>query len=150
MANEDHRKIPLPAVWLGGLGLLPFLLCSGGAIFTNGALKAFSQSALIGYGAVILSFLGGIHWGLAIHEDQHAGDKTLRQLVMSVLPALVAWPCLLLPPIAGCAVLAGAFIAMLIIDIEASKSGAAPSWYPRLRWPLSVVAAVLLVVGGYF
>ncbi len=92
------------------------------------------------YGAVILSFLGGIHWGLAIASNHGNGDLP-RRLFVSVAPSLVAWAGLLLPLRVGLLVLAAGFAAVLYVDVRATRAGEAPPWYPRLRGPLS--AAVL-------
>ena len=100
--------------------------------------------ALTAYGAVILSFLGGIQWGLAIA----AGGGNFRRLSVSILPALFAWGGLLLPPGTGALVIAAVFACVLLVDIKASRNQEAPSWYPKLRWPLTVVAASALLLGS--
>jgi hypothetical protein len=46
---------------------------------------------LVAYGAVIVSFLGGIHWG-APTDNAHDGERA-----WGVVPPLLAWPLLLLP-----------------------------------------------------
>ena len=49
---------------LGHLGLLPFV---GGAALVwvvNAEAQPYATLALAAYAAVIVSFLGGIHWGL--------------------------------------------------------------------------------------
>ena len=45
-------------------------------------------------------------------------------------------------------VLAGAFAAMLLVDLLASRSGQAPAWYPALRWPLTIAVAASLILGA--
>jgi hypothetical protein len=141
--------IPSCAAWLGGLGVLPFGLCALLAMRSDGVLNAVGLKALLGYGAVILSFLGGIHWGLAISPDSPERTPSFGRLLVSVLPALIAWPALILPPAIGFNLLAGAFVAMFFVDVHTSRTGLAPSWYPRLRLPLSCAAATSLVAGAY-
>ena len=141
--------IPSVAAWLGGLGVLPFGLCALLAMRPDGALNAVGLKALLGYGAVILSFLGGIHWGLAISPESLEKTPSFGRLSVSVLPALIAWPALLVPPALGFVLLAGAFIAMFFVDVHASRTGLAPSWYPRLRLSLSCAAATSLIAGAY-
>jgi len=41
---------------------------------------------LVGYGAVILAFMGAVHWGLAMVAESDSG--TTRWFVLSVMPAL--------------------------------------------------------------
>ena len=131
--------IPIPPVArvLGFAGLLPFAATAMAGFFP--AWPAPATPALIGYGAVILSFLGGIRWGMAMG----APDMGAR-LVVSVMPSLVGWLALLVPPAAGLILLATGFAAMLVVDLAVRE---APSWYPRLRLPLSVGAIACLLLG---
>jgi hypothetical protein len=142
-------QIPSCAAWLGGFGVLPFGLCALLAMRSDGAVNAVGLKALLGYGAVILSFLGRIHWGLAISPDSPGITPSFRRLSVSVLPALIAWPALLLPPAIGFILLAGAFIAMFLVDVQTARTGLAPPWYPKLRLPLSCAAATSMIAGAY-
>jgi len=148
--ETNHQTVPSSAFWLGWLGVIPFALCSLVSVFSNGALNASGVTALLTYGAIILSFLGGIHWGLAIHTDQSGKPNMLQRLVISVIPALLAWVSLMLAPAPGCVLLSCAFIAMLFVDVYASRAGLAPAWYARLRVPLSSAAAASLLVAAFF
>jgi Protein of unknown function (DUF3429) len=76
---------------LGWAGLLPF---AAGALAVAAAPEPWRETAaraLVAYGAVIVSFLGGIHWG-APTDARHDGAR-----VWGVVPSLLAWPLLLLP-----------------------------------------------------
>ena len=145
-ANSDASSVPSAAAWLGGLGIIPFVGLSLATPFASDALKAQLSFALMAYGAIILSFLGGIHWGLAIGGVPQSDNTLWRRIALSILPSLVAWAALLAPSSIGFLVLAAAFVAMLLVDIRASRVNEVPAWYPKLRWPLScgVVAALLL------
>ena len=53
-----------------------------------------ARFGLRAYGAVILSFLGGIQWGLAIRNSD--GNARTRQgltpiLTVSIVPSLIGW-----------------------------------------------------------
>jgi Protein of unknown function (DUF3429) len=75
---------------LGWSGLLPFV---GGALAVAVAPPAWHDTALralVAYGAVIVSFLGGIHWG----SPTGAAHDAAR--LWGVVPSLLAWPLLLL------------------------------------------------------
>ena len=109
----------------------------------------FAVHALVAYGAVILSFLGGVHWGLAIGSRSNADHQELRtRLVVSVIPSLAAWAALLVPEKTGLLVLATAMAAMLWVDIRATRAGQAPRWYPKLRIPLTCVVVAALLLGA--
>jgi hypothetical protein len=149
-ARNEAMSVPVAARWLGGLGLLPFICLALAGPLLNGALRERATFALAAYGATIVSFLGGIHWGLAMGG---AGgvltDRAMpRRLILSVVPALAAWSALLLSTPSCLFMLAAAIAAMLWIDVRTARAGDAPSWYPRLRWPLSCAAVAALMLGG--
>ena len=129
---------------LGYLGLLPFVAATVAVWFAPPVASQFASRALLTYGAVILTFLGAVHWGLAMESSQPGRD---RRLSLSVLPALVAWVALLLSPIIAFPVLVISFAVMNAADRQAAASGAAPSWYPSLRLPLSVIVVFCLGFG---
>lgn len=140
---KSLNEIPTPARWLGFGGLLPFGAAAvGGLMISDPVLHELSLRALLAYGAVILSFLGGVRWGLAIVPTASASLAT--SLAISVLPPLLGWAALLLPPAGGLFALAIGFAGMLILDTQLPQ---APCWYRRLRMPLSLGALGALVLG---
>ncbi len=145
MSPASSIAVPEAAIWLGVFGLLPFGGSALSAAFLGEPYGGWAIAALMAYGAVILSFLGGIHWGVAIASDPGNGALPGR-LMVSVAPSLVAWAGFLLPLRVGLLVLAAGFAVILYVDIRATRAGEMPSWYPRLRRPLSiaVIAALLL------
>jgi hypothetical protein len=103
----------------------------------------------VAYGAVILSVLGGVHWGLSIAAQSNADQPELQtRLILSVIPSLAAWVALLFPQNTGLLILAAAIAAMLWVDIRASRTGHAPQWYPKLRIPLTCVVVAALLFGA--
>ena len=143
-------RVPASAAWLGGLGALPFLGLAGAAAFLSGPHRLLASQALEAYGAVILSFLGGVHWGLAMgtHEGQTDSGKLAPRLLLSVVPSLVGWLAVLVGGSPGLAILAAGVAAMLFVDLRATRLGHAPPWYPKLRIPLSLVVIASLLVGA--
>jgi hypothetical protein len=144
---EHSASVPAAAAWLGGLGLVPFVALSIASVLFTGELRARSLFGLLAYGAVILSFLGGIHWGLAIAPAAARGDHSIdaRHLGVSVVPSLAGWLALLLRDHGGVAILAAAFTASLFVDIMSTRQGQSPAWYPRLRVPLTVIVVASLL-----
>ena len=148
--QRSGTKVPVAAAWLGGLGAVPFVALAGATVGLDGAARAVVGPALVAYGAAILSFLGGIHWGLAVEPAAALGGAALRtRLAGSVVPSLVGWAALLVPPTVGLPVLAAAFAAMLAVDLRAARIGAAPAWYPALRLPLSVTVVASLLLATF-
>lgn len=134
--------IPRAALWLGLAGLLPFAAAILAGALLAAPFHELAHRALIGYGAVILSFLGGVRWGVAMVVDSPA--ELFPRLGFSVLPALGGWTALLLPTAEGLMLLALGFALMLFAD---RRFTAAPGWYRRLRLPLSVGAICALMLG---
>jgi hypothetical protein len=140
---------PLPrlAAQLGYAGLLPFLAGAAMAWMPLHDLPLIAPHwPLLAYGAVILTFMGAIHWGLAMHTGKMTTGSR-NQLLLSAVPPLIAWLALALPPIAGYPVLGMGFLLMLFGDVKAVAHGQAPDWYPGLRGPLTFVALISLAVG---
>ena len=136
--------IPAPAAWLGAAGALPFLAAVVLVLAAGPETGAWAALAVRAYGAVILSFMGGIHWGLAMAQ----GGTSWARLGLAVLPALLGWMALLLPLPFGLPLLAAAFAVLLAGDLQAVRAGLAPGWYPRLRWPLSAVVILCLFIAA--
>jgi hypothetical protein len=146
---HPHTKVPVSAAWLGGLGALPFIGLASAMPFLTGGLRSLAADALVAYGATILSFLGGIHWGLAIAPQGGAGRAKLPpRLIVSVLPSLAAWAALLVADTIGLFILALAVAAMLWVDIRATRAGEAPPWYSTLRIPLTCIVVAALLLGA--
>lgn len=141
-----ESDIPAPAKWLGYLGVIPFIVIAAGGMAYPQIVTDQAAFALAAYGSIILSFLGGIHWGLAISAPVASGPLS-RRLIMSVVPALTGWVSLLLTASSALLMLAGAFLLMLIFDFLTAGRGETPDWYPRLRWPLTLAAVVSLILG---
>ena len=137
--------IPRSALGLGLTGLLPFW---GLAIFImvlDTPMKSYAIQAEITYGAVILSFLGGIHWGLAAMNERYANWVSLG---WGVTPPLIAWGALFLPPSLGLIVLVTGFLVAAIIDFRVFTSTIHNTWFGELRTVLSIgtITALLLTL----
>ncbi|AYG93950.1 DUF3429 domain-containing protein [Brevundimonas naejangsanensis] len=76
-------QAPRPAMILGWSGVLPFAVLTGALAFGLGDPDQVA-GALRLYGAVILSFMGGVHWGVATLRS----EARLSPYAVSVLPAL--------------------------------------------------------------
>lgn len=127
---------------LGLAGLLPFLGTLAAAWLAPPFWQVLAMQAFLVYGAVILSFLGGVHWGLALGGGVAAAARH-RRLAVAVLPSLVAWPALLIDARLGASCLAAGFLALRAYEAGPGASGL-PGHYRRLRTLLTLV-----VVAGH-
>ena len=93
MRETLNAKRPASTTWLGYGGLLPFV---GLAVLM--AIDAQRQElwsrALIAYGAVILSFVGALHWAFAMVLPGLSSTQRRNRWIWSTVPALLAWPAL--------------------------------------------------------
>jgi hypothetical protein len=143
-------KGSLAFAWrLGLLGLLPFFALAVAAVAGPGASQAIASRALLAYGATILSFLGGIYWGLAIARPALSPREARLFLGIGVMPQLLGWVALMAPAPSGHFLTAAALLALLGADRAAVRSGIAPAWFTHLRWPLSCAAGIAMVVGAF-
>ena len=140
---------PRTVALLGYGGLLPF-----GALalllVLDGARSALWWPPLLAYGAVILSFVGALHWGFAMALPGLASAQRQGLWVWSVVPALVAWPALLWAAPGAAVLLVAGFVAHYAHDrrLVAQTGAALPAWYLPLRTRLTLVASVCLLVGA--
>lgn len=130
------ERLPPGVRALTWAGVLPFVLALAVAIVWPN-WRDVAQTAFIGYGAVILSFLGGARWGRGF--DSCLGASRYAE---AVTPSLIGFAALLLAhqPFAALALLAAGFAIWLVIDLRD------PLWsreYKRLR--LGITAAVIVL-----
>jgi hypothetical protein len=139
--------IPRPALILGWLGVLPFAALALSTTVDGMMPRAAAADALVLYAAIILSFMGGAQWGLAMvtAAERPGGLTTGARLAVSVLPALAAFGLWFLPAPLALLGLAAMFVALLAYDIGSARAGAAPAWYPALR--IQLTGAVVLCLG---
>lgn len=139
----------MPGLWalrLGYAGLLPFV---GGAalVWLLGASQeqAFVAQALSAYAALIIAFLGGIHWGHVMKAGN--GGAAVLPLAWGVLPALLAWPALLMPAHAALVLHGLLLLACYAVDRRLYAQAGVPGWL-TLRFRLSAVAALSCFIGA--
>ncbi len=130
---------------LGFGGLVPFAGCA--AIMYSGSNSA-SIVALFAnavYGAVILSFVGAVHWGLTMRED-----RSPYWYVWSIIPAILGWLSIVLLDVnISLLALAIAFTLAWSVDRQASLQGLIPSWYMQMRHILTAGATISLLATAF-
>jgi len=148
-----NARLPSLALLLGAGGLVPFLACGLGSVTAGGAVPADrALLALVEYAAIILSFLGAVHWGMALVGSgtaERGGTESLR-LALGVLPALVGWAALLVSvaaaPAIALALLIAGFLATAVVEARAAGDGLVPAGYMRMRWGLTLVVVLVLAL----
>lgn len=127
------KRFELTANRLAWAGLIPFI-----ATVVLGAFNLWTGlllQAFLVYSAVILSFLGGIHWGLAMAGQL---ERPEGKLVLCMAPALAAWVVVaFVPELIALPVLAACYLLWLNYDLTQVTA----PWYERMRRPITFVVA---------
>jgi Protein of unknown function (DUF3429) len=143
-----EERIPTAALLLGLGGLIPFVVCAA-VIWTGASVPLIDDPAraILAYGALILSFLGGVRWGFALRMSDDGLQA--RAFVLAVAPAIAAWFLLLGPTLMGLAVLPVMLLLLGLADEQMPKVGA-PVWYRSLRRLLTAgaVLSCLAAIAG--
>jgi hypothetical protein len=128
-------------------GILPFIACAV-YVFFKDDIPFFQISAmdvLFAYGAIIASFIAGIHWGIYLFKD-----APLNLFIHSNVIALLAWISLLTPPLLNAGILIVCFGYLLAIDRSLFKAGIYDRWFYQLRLHAScaVIISLMLAIGA--
>lgn len=143
--SNGEKNIPLIALVLGLLGLIPFIspvlaLLIPYDPFDMG-MRAFHM-ILVTYAALIASFLGGVRWGNALEKPhRHTLDFTI-----SVIPSLIAWLALATPRPYDLVLLLAVFLMLGIGDVGLATRGHAPIWFGKLRVILTTGVTLSLLL----
>ncbi len=143
LSTRSSVVAPPRAVLIYGLlGVLPFVTPALAGMAWP-ALKPAMLTILTLYAALILSFLGGARWGLAVGTA--APSPAIVSLAM--LPTLAGLAILLVAnDRLTCLGLAAALLVQWLWDVTATDL---PSWYGRLRTILTAGAVAGLMAGAF-
>jgi len=156
------KEVPEPMMVLGLLGGLPYLSASVTSVYlarqaqiaTLGgvssidpgvALTVFDQALTfqVTYGAVMLSFLGALHWGMEI--SGYGGHKGYARLALGSAPMLVAWSTLSMDPMVALITQWSGYTALWYADSKATQAGWTPKWYSQYRFYLSILVGTCVI-----
>jgi len=126
----------LPASRLAYAGLIPFVLGAALVWLVHPEVRPDVTLALAGYGAAIVAFLGGVHWGLAMQAEAPGP----RSWGWAVVPPLASSVAILMPAYAGLVVLGVMLVVCYLVDRRLYVQKGLSHWL-TLRFRLSVVAA---------
>lgn len=140
---EDRERIPLAALVIGLLGLLPFF-CGAIAAWRPELAPGIGGKLIVGYGAIILAFLGGIRWGTAI--GPYDGRRQTLEFTASVIGSIVGLAALFVPLIPGLTLLIGSYLLHALWDVASAEAGRLPAWFGKLRMLLTAGAVFSLLL----
>lgn len=131
------------ALQLGYAGLVPFVLGAALVWLVWPEAHPYTTLALSAYAAVIVSFLGGIHWGIAFRESEPPPSL----FVWGVLPSLLAWVAVMMPASAGLVIHGLMLLVCYAVDRRVYPQHGLAAWL-TVRFRLSTVAALSCFLGA--
>ncbi len=141
---KSPQAMPIPAQTIGLLGLLPFAV-GALAVCLAPEIRAQAATALIVYGAVALSFMGGVRWGFAVLEG---GEGSWSAYGLSAVPSLLAWVGALTGGPEGLFILALALVFWFFAERATPPSVPLPAWYGRVRGMITAIATLSLAAAA--
>ncbi len=135
---------------LGLAGLLPQIAALFVILERNAEWRFAALALAYAYAALILSFLGGLWWGLAARAERAPAWLWIAAVVPSLVALASFWPWAMGLPWPGPSLLwlGIALIASLGVDWQLVRAGLAPSWWLSLRMPLSIgLGGMTLAIG---
>lgn len=137
MSSSVNSQLAKDMQWLGAAGLMPFMGLP--FMYIAGHISKFETSAyFVTYSAIILSFLGGIHWW-----DAYTRTQSRSQLYIAMLPSIAAlFLSIAFSAFTAICLLALCFLLQLIYDLYKLE---ADQMYRQLRSMLTGI-----VIGCHF
>jgi hypothetical protein len=142
-SNPQPESIPAPLWIIALLALAPFPVTAALYGYGPDHLATPALTMLLEWAAVVLSFLGGVRWGLETREPQ---PRWMRQ-AFSATCAVAAWVILLSRGRAPDEWLIGGFIAAFLMQwLFDHQTPDTPSRYPVLSTAMTAAACISLGV----
>ena len=148
LTSHHHAEPGELALKLGYAGLIPFV---SGALFVwllagphHEEAFNFVVMGLTSYAALVVSFLGGVPWGLIMRQSAGGPvlhDRHKRALWTGAAYALAAWIALLMPPHAGLIVMGVLLIACYLSDRKLYPELGVNGWL-TLRFRLTTLSSL--------
>jgi len=157
-------EVPKESLYIGAAGVLPYAATSLSTVYlaydinhahATGTGLLFSPETAhqlldlvtpiqIGYGAVIISFLGAIHWGM--EYSGFGGYHSYRRYMYGVVAPAVAWPTMFMPVEYALITQFFAFNFLYFADARATTRGWFPAWYSIYRFVLTFFVGASIVI----
>jgi hypothetical protein len=137
--------MPTIAIPLGLLAIVPFVVLGLGAVGQTPAAAERMLVALIDYAALILTFAGGVHWGMGLSPMV---SRPAARLGAGTVPLVIAWGALFLAqivaPLIALVVLCLGYLVTVLAEHRASEQWLVPRNYVWLRWVVSIMGIVMM------
>jgi hypothetical protein len=142
-STTEHHNEEL-IVRLAYSGGLPFVLLAILLWLVDEDLHPFVSIALAAYGAVIVSFLGGIHWGIAFIKNT---EYQRLHLIWGITLSLLAWLAVLMPAFSGLPFLGFLLITAYLVDRKFYPNAGIKHWL-TLRFRLTIISSIACFIAA--
>jgi Protein of unknown function (DUF3429) len=144
--RESSASAPVLIFAIGGL--VPFVGLAAMIEFGPATWYVYWLAALSYYGAVILAFVGALHWGYALRRHARGRDAWV-QYGCSIAMALIAWLSLLIPVWTALRLQAIGLLVCYGVDRVMARADPVPAWFLQLRAVLTAVGAASLIFASW-
>lgn len=122
-------------------GSIPFIFFSY-LIFIEDTLffGIETKSILVGYAAIIISFISGIHFSYGINQNK----ISIQLLLFSNLIALTAWISLFVNFEIALAIILACYLTNLFVDYYALQKNIIEEWFFKLRLKITMIVMLCL------
>lgn len=137
--SPAHSKgLPHAAAVLAYAGALPLIVAALLVVLRKDDFGAVSLGFMALYGGALITFFGGVRWGVAVMRPD---GPTFRHLLGAILPLLIAMPVFVFDDMRAKFVLIVIALPILLFDdLRATRAGSgAPDWYLGVRTPLTIL-----------
>ncbi|KAJ3844538.1 hypothetical protein F5878DRAFT_95381 [Lentinula raphanica] len=157
-------SVPKPVLVFGLLGTVPYVGAGATTVYlasVAGAAAAGNPTSIdpgvaltmldqalniqVTYGAVMLSFLGALHWGMEFASPRPTQSETVRRLLLGAAPIFFAWPTLALQPMTALLAQWVGFTGLWWADATVCGMGWTPAWYSQYRFYLSILVGMCII-----
>lgn len=128
---------------LGLLGLVPFLATSIVMWFSKTDLALSMVTMQLLYAALIISFMGGVHWGYAVKQGDVARPY---QFFVSILPTVAILAILPMSLLLAPHHIALLFMSLLVFQAIIDHKTYTEGWFVALRWQLTSLSSACLLM----
>jgi len=142
--DQNNQKL---AVRLGFAALAPFVLLTLLCWIVHPDWLGYFIRGQLYYGLAILSFLGGLHWGVIMKGDHGNHEETRKALIWGVTPTLLGWASMINMGLGFVMQVVG-FALAYRFDKQRYQQQNLPDWFLHLRLQMTrvVISAQLFTL----
>ena len=129
---------------LGYAGLIPFAVFALLMWLVTPDVHPLVAIALAGYAAMVVAFLGGIHWGIGLRHDS---PQRRFHMVWGVIASVLAWVTVIMPAYAGLPLLALLLVSCYLVARKPWPQAGLGEWL-TLRFRLTLMATLACLLGA--